>query len=102
MEFMTRRITDLMEEQENKSKILNTMDLDVEAIRELEEPQKIEIPNPYDEGVLPLYLKKEYQHREVTMSREDKNQNGKRMTKMKLTGKKARKIIKKREMIKKL
>jgi hypothetical protein len=73
MEFMTRRIAYLMEEQENRSKLLNTRDLDVEAIRELEEPQKTEIPNAYDEGVLPLDLKKESQHREVTMSREDKN-----------------------------
>jgi hypothetical protein len=51
--FMTRRITYLMEEQENISKLLNTRDLDVEAIRALEEPHKTEIPNPYDEGVLP-------------------------------------------------
>jgi hypothetical protein len=60
MEFMTRSIAHLMEEQEKKSKLLNTRDMDVEAIRELEEPQKTEIPNPYDEGVLPLDLKKEY------------------------------------------
>jgi hypothetical protein len=33
MEFMTRRITYLMEEQENISNLLNTRDLDVEAIR---------------------------------------------------------------------
>jgi hypothetical protein len=102
MEFMTRRITYLMEEKENRSKLLNTRDLDVKAIRELEEPQKTEIPNPYDEGVLPLDLKKESQHRKVTMSREDKNQKGKRMTEMKLTGKNARKISKKRANIKKL
>ena len=60
MEFMTRKIAYLMEEQENRSKLLNTRDLDVEAISALEEPQKTEIPNPYDEGVLPLDLKKEY------------------------------------------
>ena len=47
-------------------------------------------------------LKKESQHREVTMSREDKNQNGKRMIEMKLTGKKARKLSKKRAKIEKL
>jgi hypothetical protein len=67
-----------MEEQENRSKLLDTRDLDVEAIRELEEPQKTEIPNPYVEGVLPSDLKKESQQCEVTMSREDRNQNGKR------------------------
>jgi hypothetical protein len=36
------------------------------------------------------------------MSREDKNQNGKRMTETKLTGKKARKLSKKRAKIGKL
>jgi hypothetical protein len=102
MEFMTRRIAYLMEEEENRSNLLNTRELDVEAIRALEEPQKIKIPNPYDEGVLPLDLKKESQHREATMSREDKNQNGQRMTETNLTGKKARKISKKRAKIKKL
>jgi hypothetical protein len=91
-----------MEEQENRSKLLNTRDLDVEAIRALEEPKKTEIPNPYDEGVLPLDLKKESQHHEVTMWREDKDQNEKRMTEMKLTGKKARKLSKKRAKIEKL
>jgi hypothetical protein len=102
MEFMTRRITYLMEEQENRSSLLNTRDLDVEAIRVLEEPQKTEIANPYDEGVLPLDLKKEPKQRKVTMSREDKTQNGKRMSETKLTGKKARKLSKKRAKIKKL
>jgi len=91
-----------MEEQENRSQRLNTRDLDVEAIRALEEPQKTEIPNPYDEGVLPLDLKKEPKQREVTMSREDKTQNGKRMTETKLTGKKDRKLSKKRAKIIKL
>jgi hypothetical protein len=38
----------------------------------------------------------------MTMSREDKNQNGKRHTEMKLTGKKARKLRKKRAKIEKL
>jgi hypothetical protein len=37
MEFMTRRIAYLMEEQENRYQLLNTRDLDVEAIRALEE-----------------------------------------------------------------
>jgi hypothetical protein len=102
MEFMTRRIAYLMEEKENISKLLNTRDLDCKAIRELEEPHKTEIPNPYNEGVLPLDLKKESQHCEVTMSREDKNHNGKRMTEMKLTGKKARKLSMKISKIEKL
>ena len=101
MEFMSRRISYLMKEQEDRPKPLNTRDLGIKVIRALEEPQKTEIPNPYD-GVLPLYLKKEPKQLEVTMSREDKNQNGKRMTKTKLTGKKARKLSKKRAKIEKL
>jgi hypothetical protein len=72
MEFMTRRIVYLMEEQENTSLLLNTRNLDVEAIRVLEEPQKTEISNPYDEGASPLDLRKDPRQRKVTMSREDK------------------------------
>jgi Asp-tRNA(Asn)/Glu-tRNA(Gln) amidotransferase B subunit len=45
--------------------------------------------------------RKEYQQREVTMSKEDKNKNGKRTTEMKLTRKKAKKLSKKRAMIEK-
>ena len=102
MEFITRMIAYLMEEQENRSKLLNARDLEVEDIRALEEPQKTEIPHPYVEGVLPSDLKKESQQCEVTMSREDKTQNGKRMTETNLTGKKARKLSKKRAKIEKL
>jgi hypothetical protein len=91
-----------MKEQEDRPNPLNTRDLCIKVIRELEEPQKTEIPNPYDEGVLPLDLKKEPKKRKVTMSRDDKNQNGKRMTEMKLTGKKARNPSKKRAKIRKL
>jgi hypothetical protein len=38
MEFMTRKIAYLMEEQEKISKLLNTRDLNVEDISALEEP----------------------------------------------------------------
>jgi hypothetical protein len=38
----------------------------------------------------------------VTMLKEDKNQNGKRNTETNLTGKKARKLSKKRDKIEKL
>jgi hypothetical protein len=96
---MSRRISYLMKEQEDRPKPLNTRDLGIKVIRALEEPQKTEIPNPYDEGVLPLDLKKEPKQREVTMSREDKNQNGKRMNETKIIGKKARKLSKKRDKI---
>jgi hypothetical protein len=102
MEFMSRRISYLMKDQEEIPKPLNTRDLNIKVIRALEEPQKTKIPNPYDEGVLPLGLKTEPKLHEVTMSREDKNQNGKRMTQKKLTGKKARKLSKKRAKIRKL
>ena len=47
-------------------------------------------------------LKKESQHHKVTMSREDKDQNGKRITETKIIGKKARKLSKKRAKIKEL
>jgi hypothetical protein len=45
---------------------------------------------------------KDHQQREVTMLKGDKNQNGKRNTEKKITGKKARKLSKKREKIEKL
>jgi len=37
-DFMTRRITHLIEEQESKSKLFNTRNPDVEAARTLEDP----------------------------------------------------------------
>jgi hypothetical protein len=43
-----------MEEQENRSQLSNTRDLNVKSIRVLEEPHKTKIPNQSDEGVLPL------------------------------------------------
>jgi hypothetical protein len=41
-------------------------------------PQKIAVPIPDTDEVLPLISRKESQQREVTMPKEDKNQNGKR------------------------
>ena len=91
--------------------MLNTRDLDVEDIRALEEPQKTEISNPYDEEVIsnpydeevsPLDLRKDPRQCKVTMSREDKIQNGKMVTETKLTRKKARKLSKKRAKIRNL
>jgi hypothetical protein len=52
-DFMTRRITHLIEEQTNKSKLFNTRDLDVEVARTLEDPQKIEVPISDKEEVSP-------------------------------------------------
>ena len=99
---MTRRITHLIEEQTNKLNLFNTKDLDVEVARTLEDPQKIEVPISDKEEVSPSNLRKESQQCEVTMPNTDKNQNGKRNTKMKLTGKKDRKLSKKRSKIEKL
>jgi len=58
MDFMTRRIAHLMEEQENQEKPIQTRDLDIIVVRTLEESQNTEIPIPDDEGILPLDLKK--------------------------------------------
>jgi hypothetical protein len=44
----------------------------------------------------------ESQQREAAMPKEDKNQNGKRNTEMKITGKKAIKLSKKRAKVEKL
>jgi hypothetical protein len=64
--------------------------------------QKTEVPTLDREEVLPLNPRKESQQCEVTMPRGDKNQNGRRNTEMKLIGKKARKLSKKRTKIEKL
>jgi hypothetical protein len=61
--FMTRRITHLIEEQKNRSKLFNTRDPYVKVARTLEDPQKIEVPIPDKEEVSPLNLRKEYQQR---------------------------------------
>jgi hypothetical protein len=99
---MTRRITHLIEEQENVSKLFRTRNLDVKVERTQENSQKTQAPTPYREEVLPLNPRKESQQREVTMPRGDKNQKGKRNTEMKLTGKKARKQCKNRSKIENL
>jgi hypothetical protein len=48
---MNRRITHLIEENKNISKLFNTRELDVEVARTLEDPQKIEVPVPDKEEV---------------------------------------------------
>jgi hypothetical protein len=101
-DFMTRRIAHLIEEQERRSKLFNTSNPDVEAARTLEDPQKTEVPTPDKDEVLSRNPREESQHREVTMTKEDKNQNGKRNTEMKLTRKQDRKLSKKRAKIKNL
>jgi hypothetical protein len=64
---MTRRITHLIEEHENRSKLLRTRNLDVEVKRTQEDSQKTEVPTPAREDVLLSDPMKESQQREVTM-----------------------------------
>jgi hypothetical protein len=76
--------------------------LDVEVGITLKYSQKTKVPIPDIDEVLPLISRKEsYQH-EVTQTEEDKNQNVKRNTETKLTGKKAQKLSKKRDNTEKL
>ena len=56
-EFMTRRITHLIEEHKKRSKLFNTRDPDVKVARTLEESLKIKVPIPDEEEGLPLNLK---------------------------------------------
>jgi hypothetical protein len=91
---MTRRITHLIEEQEN---IFITKNLDVKVERTQEDSQKSGEPTPDREEVLPLNPMKESQQCEVTMPKGDKNQNGKRNIETKIIGKTAGKLSKKRE-----
>jgi hypothetical protein len=55
---MTRMIAYLIEEKENRSKLLNTRDPDVEAARTLEDSQKTEVPISDKEEVLILNPRK--------------------------------------------
>jgi hypothetical protein len=98
-DFMTRKIAQLIKEQENRSKLFDPRDFDVEVERPLEYPQNIKVLTPEVEEMLTL---KYSQQRVVTISKEDKNQNGKMNTETKLTGKEARKLSKKRDKIEKL
>jgi hypothetical protein len=83
-------------------KLFNTNNPDVKDVRTLEYPQKIEVPTPDKDEVLSRNHREEYQQCEVTMLKEDKTQNGKRTTEMKLTEKKDRKLSKKRAKIENL
>jgi hypothetical protein len=96
---MTRRISHLIVEQENRSKLFRTRNLDVEVERTQEDSQKSEAPTLDNKGLLLSNPMKESQQREVTIPKGDKNQNGKINTKTKVTGKKARNLSKKREKL---
>jgi hypothetical protein len=58
---MTRKIAHLIKEQENRLKPFETRELDVEVTRIPEDSQKIAVPIPDTDGVLPLISRKESQ-----------------------------------------
>jgi len=94
----------LIEEQDKRSKLFRTRNLDVKVERTHEDlrhlyVQESRAPTPDREEVFPLKPSKDHQQREVTMPREDKNHNGRRNTKMNITKKKSRKLNKKKEKI---
>jgi hypothetical protein len=106
-DFMARRITHLLEEQEDQSKLLRTKYLDVKVERTQEDLkhmsiQKSRAPTPEREEVLPSNPIKYPPQCEVTMPRVDKNNNGKRKLVTQITGKKARKLSKKKAKLEKL
>jgi hypothetical protein len=106
-DFMARIIAHVLEEKENHSKLLKTKDMNVEVERTQEywrhlSEQKSREPTPEREEVLPLNLMKDPPQCEVIMARGDKNDNGKRRPVIQITGKKTRKLIKKREKLEKL
>jgi hypothetical protein len=106
-DFMTRRITHWIEEQENRSKLFRTRNLDVEIESIHEDLRHLSVqesrsPTLDREEVLLLKPSKDHQQGEVTMPREDHNQNRKRNIEMKITGKKDRNLNKKKENIENL
>ena len=75
---MAKRITHLLEEQENQSKLLRTRNLDVEVERTQANPKHLSVqesraPTRDIEEVLPLNPSKDHHQCEVTMPRGDKN-----------------------------
>jgi hypothetical protein len=106
-DFMARRIACLIEEQEDKSKQLRARDLAVEVERMQEDLKNLSIqesrtPTPEREEVLPSNPMKDPHQCEVTMLSTDKNKNGKRNPVTQITGKKARKLSKKKAKLEKL
>jgi hypothetical protein len=104
---MARRIVHLLEEQEEQSKLLRTRDLDIEVERTQENLKHLSVqesrePTLEREEVLPSNPMKDPPQCEVTIPRGDKNNNGKRKPVTQITGKKARKLSKKKENLDKL
>lgn len=106
-EFMAKRIAHLLEEQENQSKLLRTRNMDVEVERTQADlkhmfVQESREPTPNREEVLALNPMKDHRQRKVTMPRGDKNPNRKRNPVTQITGKKPRKLRKKKAKLEKL
>jgi hypothetical protein len=104
---MARRIVHLIGEKEDKSKLLRVRDRAVEVERTQEDLKHLSIqenraPTPEREEVLPSNPLKNPPQCEVTMPRRDKNKNGKRNPETQITGKKARKLSKKKAKLEKL
>jgi hypothetical protein len=70
---MNKRIAHLIKEHKNRSKLFNTRDPDIEVARRLNDPQNIDVPVPDKEEESTSNLRKESQHRKLTMPKEDKN-----------------------------
>ena len=64
---MTRRIVQLIEEQENKSNIFDTRSLDVKAAKALGDSQNMGVSVLDIDEVVPLSLGREPQQHKVTM-----------------------------------
>jgi hypothetical protein len=72
-DFMTRSITHLIEEQQNRTNLFQPRDLDVKVGRTPEYLQKTEVPILDTDELLPLISRKESHQREVTLPKEYKN-----------------------------
>jgi hypothetical protein len=97
-DFMTKWIAQLIKEEENHLNPYDTRSPYVEA----KATQKAAVSTLDKEEVIYLNLRRESHQHEVTMSKENKNQNEKRITKTNLIEKKARKLSKKKSKIEKL
>jgi hypothetical protein len=108
-DLITRKIERLIEEQEDKSKQQRERELAVkfermqEGLKDLSmQEESMSTQDLVSKEVLPLNPLKEHQQREVTMLRKDKHKNGKRNPETQITGKKARKLSKKKAKLEKL
>jgi len=104
---MTKRITHLLKEKEDQLKLLRARHQNIEIERKQEDLRYLSVQEnrehtPNREEVFPLNPSKGHQQREVTMPREDKNQNEKRNIETKMIRKKDRKLNKKKAKIEKL